>query len=122
MNKILFVVFSIFSILGYAQTITGSFKIIHNQHPEKEAFYIASVEKANMEKYRLKNQQVILKFENEFECVMLAAKELFVQGKKINLSQYEENFPKEYNLPVFTIISSGQLIAVYPNKNKQIIK
>ncbi|MHB8260673.1 MAG: hypothetical protein ACYDCN_06665 [Bacteroidia bacterium] len=105
-------------IVLVGQTIPNSFKIINNNHPEKEAFYIASIEKANMENYRLKDKEVILKFDNGFECVMLSAKDLFMIGKSINAVNYQESFPINFSLPFFNILQDGHLMAKYPNKGK----
>ena len=118
MIRFLFIVFGFIPLLGYSQTIPNSFKIINNRHPENEAFYITSIEKASMEKYRLKDKEVTLTFENGFDCVMLSAKELFMSGKKVNAANYEESFSSKFILPVFTVIDGGQLTARYENRGK----
>lgn len=126
MNKKLtiFVVLMVSAIAVFSQskTIPNSFKIINNQHPEKETFYIVSIGKADMEKYRLKDKQVTLKFENGFECLMLSAKELFMNGSSINAASYEESFSPKFPLPVFNILESGQLMAIYPSERKKLTR
>ncbi len=102
-----------------AQTMKGSFKIINNNHPENESFYITSIEKANLESYRLQNKEVTVQFENGFDCVFESAKAMFLEGKNINATSYQESFSENFSLPVFNIINSGALVAIYPVKNKK---
>jgi hypothetical protein len=118
MIRFLFILFGLIPLFGAAQTIPNSFKLTNNLHTEKEAFYVASIEKADMEKYRLKDKEVTLKFENGFECTLFSAKELFMNGRSINAASYEESFPRRFMLPVFTILESGQLMARYQNMGK----
>lgn len=114
-NKlVLFIVFCL-SLNGFSQTIPNSFKITNNNHPENELFYVASISKADMEKYRLKNQDVTLHFENGFDCIMISAKQLFLNGININANNYPEKFPFHLSLPIFNVLESGQLMAVYNN-------
>lgn len=119
MNRVLFIVFCFISLIGFTQTIPNSFKIINNRHSENEAFYIASITKADMEKYRLRDKEVTLRFENGFDCVMIPAKQLFLKGMNINASNYEEKFPPLFALPVFNIIPDGHLMATYMNANER---
>jgi hypothetical protein len=118
LNRSLFLLLCFMSVFGFSQTIPNSFKITNNKHPEKETFYIASIEKANMEKYRLKNKEVTLSFDNGFDCVMLSAKELFTSGENVNPTNYQESFSDRFSLPVFTVLDDGHLIAGYKNKGK----
>ncbi|HEX7413863.1 MAG TPA: hypothetical protein VF411_07430 [Bacteroidia bacterium] len=118
MKRFLLLMVSFISLATLGQTIPNSFKIINNQHPESEAFYIASITKASMENYRLKDKEVTLKFDNGFNCVMLSAKDLFRSGKSINASNYQESFPINFSLPVFNILQDGHLMAKYPNVGK----
>ncbi len=122
MIRFLFIVFGLIPIFGFSQTLPNSFKITNSRHPENEAFYYTSIEKADMEKYRLKDKEVTLKFENGFECVLFSAKELFMNGRNINAASYEENFPKKFTLPVFNMLESGQLVAIYPSARIKITK
>jgi hypothetical protein len=98
---------------GYSQTISNSFKITNNAHPESEAFFIKSIEKANMESYRLKSRDVSVEFENGFTCVFESAKSLYAKGIQVNPANYLEEFPKEYTLPKFKIIDAGNIYAIY---------
>jgi hypothetical protein len=104
---------------AYAQTMPGSFKIINNSHPEREKFYISSIEKADMESYRLKNKEVTVHFENGFDCIFTSAKALFLAGKQINATSYQEDFAANFLLPSFNIVSSGNLVAIFPVKTKK---
>ncbi|HXD93241.1 MAG TPA: hypothetical protein VNX01_08510 [Bacteroidia bacterium] len=119
MTRKLFLILQAIPFFVFAQTITGSFKLVNNRHPEQESFYISSITKADMEKYRLKDKEVTLKFENGFECVLFSAKELFMNGRNINAASYEESFPAKYSLPYFNILDSGQLMAVYESERKK---
>ena len=102
--------FLLLGFVAYAQkTIPGSFKIINNSHPEKEAFYIASIEKADMEQYRLKDEPVTLNFTNGFVLELLSAKEVFINHGKIDPTSYKISKSNNYNSPVFTIQTDGWL-------------
>lgn len=72
-----------------------------------------------MEKFRLQDKEVTLKFDNGFDCIMTSAKQLFLNGNNINATSYELEFTKDYSLPNFNILESGQLMAVYTSKIKQ---
>ena len=107
--------------VGYSQkTIPGSFKIINNTHPENEAFYIASIEKADMEQYRLKDENVSLTFTNGFVLELLSAKAVFIKQAQIDPTSYKTSNPNNYDLPVFTIQTDGWLITQgYTNSFKK---
>ena len=119
MIRFLFIAFAAVPLFGLSQTIPNSFKITNNRHPENAAFYTTSIEKANMENYRLRDKEVTITFENGFDCVMLSAKELFLKGTKLNAMNYEEKFAPLVSLPVFTILQDGHLMAVYQNVSEQ---
>ena len=101
------------------KTVPGSFKIINNNHKEQEAFYISSIEQANMENYRLKDKNVTIHFENGFDCVMISAKELFMNGKSLHAGTYPESFSATYTLPVFFILPEGGIVASYSVPDKK---
>ena len=113
MNRVvLFLFLLMVGCVGYAQkTISGSFKITNNMHPENETFYLTSIGKANMEKFRLRDKEVTLEFENGFQCVLLSAKEVFIRGGSIKPDDYQDNFPMTYTLPLFNISQSGLIMA-----------
>ena len=122
MNRKLYIWCSLWVILpvvSFSQTIANSFKITNNRHPENETFYTSSILKADMEKYRLRDKEVTIKFENGFDCVMLSAKQLFLKGIKINALNYEEAFPVLFSMPVFSILQDGHLMAVYQNVSEK---
>lgn len=91
-------------------TIPGSFSIIGEESESKRTFYIQSIESANMEQFRLKNQDVALHFENGFECVLFSAKSLIIKGVAVNPNLYKETFDLTYTLPVFLVQPSGQIV------------
>lgn len=113
MNKIVLAFFLLMiSYVGYAQkTVPGSFKIANNNRPENEAFYKTSIEKADMEQFRLKDKEVTLEFENGFQCVLMSAKEVFIKGGSIRPDDYQDNFPMTYSLPLFDIAQNGLIMA-----------
>jgi hypothetical protein len=119
MGKKIFTLLLLFSgCLVYSQkTVPGSFTLTNNQHPENEAFYITSIEKADMEKFRLKDKEVTIEFENGFTCVMLPAKELFISGKNVNPLNYQEGFSRNFVMPVFNVMPDGHLTAVHKKYN-----
>lgn len=98
---------------AYAQqnhTIPGSFSLIGEDNQAKKTFYVQSIESADMEKFRLRNEDVALHFQNGFECVLFSAKSLIVKGIDVNPNLYQEKFAPTYVLPVFTIQPSGQIV------------
>jgi len=119
MTRKLFLVLHAIPFFAFAQTVPGSFKLINNQHPEQESFYIASITKADMESYRLQNKEVTVHFENGFDCVFESAKDLFLEGKQLNATSYKEKFADNFLLPNFNIVSSGNLVAIFPLKTKK---
>lgn len=102
-----------FCLLSKAQhTIKGSFKIINSTDKEKEAFYVSSIENADMEVYRLKNKEVTLHFENGFDCILISAKDLYLIDNKINPSQYNDTtLMEDISLTTFFITDSGLIKA-----------
>lgn len=109
MNKIVLFLFLLTgSYIGYAQkTIPGSFKITSNKHPENEAFYIASIEKSNMEQFRLKDESVSLNFNNGFVLELFSAKDVFIKHGQIDPTSYKTSNPANLELPVFSIQQDG---------------
>ena len=98
------------SIAQQNQTIPGSFSIIGEDNQTQKTFYVQSIEKADMEKFRLRNDDVALHFQNGFECVLFSAKSLIIKGFNVDPNLYKDKFDLTYTLPVFTIQPSGQLV------------
>ena len=92
------------------QTIPGSFSIIGEDNQTQKTFYVQSIEKADMEKFRLRNEDVALHFQNGFECVLFSAKSLIIKGINVDPNLYPDQFKATYTLPVFTIQPSGQIV------------
>lgn len=84
---------------------------------EKEGYYQEQISKANLESFRLRSNEVILEFEEGFQCVLLPAESL--KSKKIDSKNYPVKFSKYYVLPQFSIHPQGTLQAVYPNNSKK---
>ena len=106
---------------GYAQqnqTISDSFSIIGEESQSKKEFYVQAIEKADMEQFRLRNDDVTLHFQNGFDCVLLSAKALVIKGVSVNPNLYVEKFAPKYILPVFTIQASGQITGEVPYVGK----
>lgn len=98
------------------QTIPGSFSLIGVNDQEKKAFYTSSIEKADMEQFRLKETDVVLKFKEGFECILFSAKSLASKG--IDADHYSTSFGPNYTLPVFSVHSNGFLTAEFETKAK----
>lgn len=111
----------IFTIFIKASTYPNSFIILGNITAEQKAFYIKSIEAADMEQFRLQQQTVVLKFKNGFVVELLSAKELVVKGitPNLDINQYSKNYTDaNYRPPVFEILSSGQLTAQVQTNTK----
>jgi|GEM_PF-1139483 hypothetical protein len=120
-SRLLILFFLVISYAGYSQkTISGSFKIISNTHPENEAFFIASIEKANMEQYRLKDENVNLTFTNGFVLELFSAKSVFIKQGQIDPTSYKTSTLENYDLPVFFIQPDGWITTTgYNNSFKK---
>jgi hypothetical protein len=79
----------------------------------KKAFYISSIEKADMESYRLRDKEVIVEFKEGFKCVLPSAKQLIITGSQIDPNSYKEGFDNRFVMPVFSIQTDGHLVAEY---------
>lgn len=102
-----------------AKTIPNSFEIIENTLVTQETFYKKSIENANFENYRLKNDRVKIMFENGFVLELLSAKELFIKNLAKNIDNYAETFPVRYELPLFFIQPNGQIVGRVTPINKR---
>jgi hypothetical protein len=114
--------FLFFSLSVFSQapetTIPGSFQLIKNNFPDQSVFFTKSILKSNLETYRLKNKRVVLEFKNGFQCELLSAKEVFMSGVKVDMNTYQENFDKDFALPIFSINEHGWLMAEYKTTGK----
>jgi len=95
------------------QTVKNSFVIQNNQHQEKTEFYRSVIQKANLEGFRLKNQDIILKFDEGFDVVLPSAQSLYNKGVKIVVNSYEKEFGSGFRIPKFSILEDGTLHASY---------
>src|SRR5258708_1658550 len=92
-----------FSLVAHNKTISNSYVILDNKTPGKTDFYKKSIEAADLEQYRLRDQRVKLVFDNGFEVELFSAKELFVNGVAINPNSYTIFYKKGTALPVFNV-------------------
>jgi hypothetical protein len=97
------------AMIGQGKTIPNSFSILNNKTPERKDFYTKSIEAADMEQFRLRDERVKLIFDNGFVLELLSAKELFIKGVQINPNTYTLFYPKDAELPVFTVLPDGHL-------------
>jgi hypothetical protein len=114
-NSFLLVFIISFLNVAYAQqTAKNSITIQNNQHPEKEQYYKDLIYKADMENYRLKEKDVVLKFTEGFECVLLSAQKISKLGKSVSVESYKTEFTEEFVMPSFSISQNGTIMAAYP--------
>ncbi len=121
-NLLLIGVCFLLCLTTYSQngkTIANSFVIEDNLNPEKVEFYKQAILTADLETYRRRDERVSLVFENGFTLQLFSAKELFVQGAKINPNDYAMTAPKVAVLPVFKIISDGRMTAMVAHIEKE---
>ncbi|MBI2723276.1 MAG: hypothetical protein HYX39_13965 [Bacteroidetes bacterium] len=114
--------FSTLTSLGQSNsTIKNSF-IIHAASLSKsdEAFYTKSIEAADFEQFRLKDQPLILKFKNGFTLELLSAKDLLVKNiaPSIDINKYS-NYPAlpNHRYPLFEILNTGWVTAAVDPTN-----
>lgn len=115
---LIFVCFSASRAFSQIKTPPNSYEIIHNTLVSQEDFYKQSIEMANLENYRLKNQRVSLSFENGFVVELISAEELYSKNNSVDLNSYQSEFPVSFILPTFKIIPTGELVAIYLKLNK----
>jgi hypothetical protein len=112
----IFFLFLTIGLRSFSQTGTlpNSIQIQNNSIKEKELFYLASIYKADMEAYRLKNTDVTVDFSNGFQCVLYSAEKLRSKGILVDINSYKEKFDERFRLPLFSVCEDGQLTALYP--------
>lgn len=115
---LIFICFSANRVFSQIKTLPNSYEITHNTLISQEDFYKLSIEKANLENYRLKSQRVSLSFENGFIVELISAEELYSKNNSIDLNSYQSEFPARFILPTFKIVATGELVAIYLKLNK----
>ncbi len=83
-------------------------------------FYTKSIEAADFEQYRLKEESVTLKFKNGFLLELLSAKDITIKNKTQNIDF--NKYPAKVNVvgykyPVFEILKSGAITGEVGNTN-----
>ncbi len=118
MKRIFFVVALMLSIVvSFSQTTyKGSFVIKDLSDNSKLEFYTSAIEKSNFEKYRLQDQDVILKFKNGFALELSSVKSLKSKGLVINTDQYEKVKADDYQYPLFKISEEGIIVVMHHAK------
>lgn len=123
MKKLTLTVIAVFvSVLVFCQTLTpaGSFrcqiKTPGDLTPSQISTYIS---KLSFENYRLQDKQVVLKFDNGFDIVLLSANQIQTMGLISNAATYQTDFTPTFKLPVFHMISDGRVSAAYPVVNSK---
>ncbi len=95
------------------------YEITSNNSGKPNVYFLNAVSKANMETFRLKDDDVIVKFKEGVEIKLLSASKLKQNGVlNIELNDYKSTFPKGYILPIFGIGEHGNLLAEYKKKLK----
>ena len=94
------------------------YKVISNNSKEVNNFYISALAKANMENFRLKNEDVQIKFKEGVVCVLLSASKIKNTGITIELNSYKDQFDDNFILPVFSVTPDGYLLTEYKKKLK----
>lgn len=96
-------------------TYHGSFTIIKNETSYSTDFIINSIQKSNLEPYRLKNSSIIIHFENGFDIELNSANELLIQGKIGNTDSYLEDKSKLAN-KTFSLAETGYVMIGVQNQ------
>jgi hypothetical protein len=109
----------LFSNTGFSQnnqnkTFPNSFVIHGKLSEDKLNFYSKSIEAADFEQFRCKDQTITLKFKNGFELELLSAKDLTVKNKIQGIDFNKYSNPAHdagYKYPLFEIHESGFITA-----------
>jgi hypothetical protein len=116
-KNLLFLLLFFFCSLAYSQkTLENSFEIKENSSSYSSAFITTSFLNANMENYRLRNERVKLVFENGFSIELFSAKELFIQGRLSNISDYAEEQAQNVPGRIFGMTPQGHITVGVQNK------
>ena len=110
----------VLSVVGFSQgkTHPNSFKIEKMNSSKKVQKYTSALLKANMESFRLRDEDVILEFEEGFTCLLYSASSLSRNQIQADVNSYKVNFTKEYELPIFSISEEGIIVATYQKAYK----
>lgn len=116
-KKVLFFI-SIFLFSGrmYAQIIP-TFTVLEKGKAENIYLYEDALNNADMNNYRLLDKRVKIIFDAGVIAELLSAKELSAKGIKIQLDEFREEFPVNFQLPQFAL-KDGFIIALYKPKGK----
>jgi hypothetical protein len=101
------------NIFGQNQTLPNSIILKGEIDKSKLKYFETCILNASMESFRLKETDVVIKFKEGFECVLLSVKSLYVKGILVDPSNYKLKFNSGYRLPVFSISESGNLLAEF---------
>jgi hypothetical protein len=114
---LLCIVLLFFSIQLQAQTPSGSFQITENGMAENVGPYVAAIQNANFETYRLQNQRVSLSFDNGLTFELLSAAEMQQAGFEVSLSNYREANDPDYQAPILFLAPNGMIAAQYTDNH-----
>lgn len=98
------------------KTTKSAYRITSNTSKFDNNYVLESLEKANMENYRLRNENVEISFKEGITCVLVSATELSKTDNTVDISNYKERFANEYSIPTFRIGANGSLLAEYSKK------
>ncbi len=118
LSAVLAFVFFSFSFV-FKGTIKGSFNINNAKDQTQVEFYKKSIEAADLEGYRLRDERVKIKFQNGFELEFLSANELLRLGIAVNVNEYQTKFADDFIMPSFNILPSGHLTAGITTTSKK---
>jgi hypothetical protein len=103
-----------YSQTGQSRTLSNSFVIHGKLTDDQLKFYTKSIEAADFEQFRCKEQTITLKFKNGFELELLSAKDLTVKNKVqgIDFNKYSDPVANPgYVYPLFEIHETGFITA-----------
>ena len=121
-NVAFFFLFICFSISAQNKTIPNSYIIKNLKEESLKDFFMKSIENADFEQYRLKSKSITLKFENGFDLVLLAAREIGINNSKVLVATYSDVEPEPDSLPLFFIQDTGMITGKVTTKSKKDMK
>lgn len=109
----------LFCLVAFTQKVENervfsskNFIIENNTTQNPDKYYIEIISSANLESFRLRDKDVVLKFKNGFECLLPSASKLFIEDHD-SILKYPKDFPDYFIMPEFLINENGHFIISY---------
>jgi len=94
----------------YARTnFTNDYIVLNTSGVTTPETYIAALDDANWEQFRLLDQKRQFKFENGFTFELKSAREILTLGYPVDLNKYSNHIPVNYQPPVLKLLAGNKI-------------